>query len=191
MGGGEGKEYEDFLFDEEKNLIETSIEYHFEIFHPVTSNSPRHHDFFLVRISSLTKRKTHCSPLLPPTLPRGFFSRENFFFDEEKNSWLSLNVAMSFSLRQRGNPHEENFLVEGGRNVRVSTLIKKKTLMETSIEHHVEIFSLVTSTPHPTHKEILLVRISSLTKRKTHGNFQGGRNMWISSLTKEKTSLKL
>ena len=25
----------------------------------------------------------------PPTLSRGFFSREDFFFDEEKNSWLS------------------------------------------------------------------------------------------------------
>ena len=41
VGGlGRGMGYEDFLFDEVKNLIETSIEYHFEIFPLVTPVSP-------------------------------------------------------------------------------------------------------------------------------------------------------
>ena len=35
-----GEEYEDFLFDEGKILIETTIEYHFEILYLVTSTSP-------------------------------------------------------------------------------------------------------------------------------------------------------
>ena len=98
--------------------------------------------FFLVRISCLTKRKIHCSPPFP--LPIGFFPREDFLFDEEKNSWLSLKVAMSFSLCQRGNPLEENFLVGGGRNVRVISMI---TL---------------------SHEDYFFMRISSLMKRKTH-----------------------
>ena len=122
--------YEDFLFDEVKNLIETSIEYHFEIFSLMTSISPPPlpRGFFPREVFLFDEEKNSLLSTPPPTLPREFFSRENFFFDEEKNSWLSLKIAMKFSLRQRGNPHEENFLVEGGRNVRVSTLIKKKTL---------------------------------------------------------------
>ena len=62
-GGGRGRGYEDFLFDEVKNLIETSIEYHFGIFSLVTST--------------------------PPPSQRGFVPREDFLFDEEKNSLLS------------------------------------------------------------------------------------------------------
>ena len=74
-GGGRGRGYEDFLFDEVKNLIETSIEYHFGIFSLVTSTSPplSHEDLFLVRISSLTKIKTHCSPPPPPQPPKRIF----------------------------------------------------------------------------------------------------------------------
>ena len=58
--------------------METSIEYYFEIFSLVTSTHPPTRIFtsweiLLVRISSLTKRKTHCSPPPPP-----WHSQEDF-----------------------------------------------------------------------------------------------------------------
>ena len=40
----------------------------------MTSTSPPHEDFFLVRISSLTKRKTHCSQPTPPRHSQEDFS---------------------------------------------------------------------------------------------------------------------
>ena len=58
-----GKEYEDVLFDEGKNLTETLIEYRFEIFSLLTPP--------------------------PSPLPRGLFLHEDFLFDEEKNSLLT------------------------------------------------------------------------------------------------------
>ena len=111
-GGGRGRGYEDFLFDEVKNLIETSIEYHFGIFSLVTSTSP------------------------PPS-QRGFVPREDFLM-------AVLESCDEFSLCQRGNPLEENFLVGGGRNVRVISMI---TL---------------------SHEDYFFMRISYLMKRKTH-----------------------
>ena len=81
-----------------------------------------------LRFYSSSMRKSSYSFHLPPPLPQGNPPREDFLFDEEKNSQQLPRTAMSFSLRQRGNPHKENFLVERGRNVRVSTLIKKKTI---------------------------------------------------------------
>ena len=106
------KEREDFLFDEAKNLIETSIEYHFEIFSLVTSTSPTLPRGFFPREDFLFDEEKN-SLLSAIPLPLGFFPREDFLFDEEKNSLLSLEVAMRFSLRQRGKLHEENFLVWG------------------------------------------------------------------------------
>ena len=69
-GRERGKEYEDFLFDEEKNLIEISIGYHYEIFFLVTSTSP--------------------------SLPRGFFPREDFTFDEEKKLMVLIGSCHEF-----------------------------------------------------------------------------------------------
>ena len=40
-------------------------------------------------------------------LIKGYFPHEDFLFDKEKNSWLSLEVSKSFTLRQRGDHHEE------------------------------------------------------------------------------------
>ena len=40
-------------------------------------------------------------------LIKGFFPHEDFLFDKEKNSWLSLEVSKSFTLRQRGDHREE------------------------------------------------------------------------------------
>ena len=113
----------------------------------------------------------HCqwgNPHDPPP-PTRIFSCEDFLFDEEKNSLLStipppnrifpsrgfplwrreklmavLESCDEFSLCQRGNPLEENFLVGGGRNVRVISMI---TL---------------------SHEDYFFMRISYLMKRKTH-----------------------
>ena len=99
-----------------------------------------------MRISSLTKRKTHCSP--PSPLPQGFFPREDFLFDEEKNSLLSLEVAMRFPLCQRGKLTRKISLWGVGRGKEREDFLfdEAKNLIETSIEYHFEIFSLVTST---------------------------------------------
>ena len=47
---------------------------------------------------------------------------------------MAEDVAISFSLRQRGNTHKKNFLVGGegggGRNMRISSLTKKKTSLK-------------------------------------------------------------
>ena len=141
--------HEDILFDEAKNLIETSIEYHFETFSLVTSTSPTLPRGFFPREDFLFDEEKN-SLLSAIPLPLGFFPREDFLFDEEKNSLLSLEVAMRFSLRQIGNPHEENFLVGGGGGKgkeREDFLFDEaKNLIETSIEYHFEIFTLVTST---------------------------------------------
>ena len=57
---------------------------------------------------------------------------------------------MSFTLRQRGNPHEENIL-EGGaleeKEYEDFHFDEEKKLFETLREYHFEIFYLVTSTP--------------------------------------------
>ena len=132
-----------------------------------SSNSPPQ-EILLVRISSLTKSKTHGNFLGQPVflfvkeefltreksswerggvtreniskrysievsirffslsmwkpshsflLPQGNSPREDFLFDEEKNSWQHSRTAMSFSLRQRRNSHERKILlgVWGGR----------------------------------------------------------------------------
>ena len=139
----------------------------------------------------------------PPPLPQDCFSREDILFDEKKNSWLSFEVAMSFSLRQRGNLHEENILVGWGWREKE----REDFLFDEEKTH--------CSPPSPLQQGFSLVRISSLTKRKTHccswklpwgflfvkeenlrgkfpcGGVGGGRNVRISSLTKQKTSLKL
>ena len=59
-------------------------------------------------------------PLHSFLLPQGNSPREDFLFDEEKNSWQLSRTAMSFSLRQRRNPHERKILlgVGGGRGWR-------------------------------------------------------------------------
>ena len=53
-------------------------------------------------------------PLHSFLLAQGNSPREDFLFDEEKNSWQLPRTAMSFSLRQRGNPHEGKILLGGG-----------------------------------------------------------------------------
>ena len=66
-----------------------------------------------MRFFSLSMRKpSHSFPL-----PQGNSPREDFLFDEEKTSWQLSRTAMSFSLRQRRNPHERKILlrVSGGR----------------------------------------------------------------------------
>ena len=64
-----------------------------------------------MRFFSLSMRKpSHSFPL-----PQGNSPHEDFLFDEEKNSWQHSRTAMSFSLHQRRNSHEETILVgEGG-----------------------------------------------------------------------------
>ena len=61
------------------------------------------------------------NPRVPsPSNPtqQGYSPREDFLFDEEKNSWQLQRTAMSSSFRQRGYPHEKNNLVgeEGGNH---------------------------------------------------------------------------
>ena len=119
---------------------------------------PPHKEILLVRISSLTKSKTLGNFLGQPWV--FLFVKEEFLM-REKSSWErgGWRWAMSFSLRQRGNPHEEIILVGEGYH-RENPYI-----------------------PSPSHKEILLERISSLTKRKTHRNFQG--QPWVFLFVKE------
>ena len=56
---------------------------------------------------SLSMRK----PLHSFLLAQGNSPREDFLFDEEKNSWQHSRTAMSFSLRQRRNSHERKILL--------------------------------------------------------------------------------
>ena len=53
-------------------------------------------------------------PPSTPPLPQGNYPREDFLFDEEKNSQQISRTASSFSLRQRGNPYEGKLLMGGG-----------------------------------------------------------------------------
>ena len=66
------------------------------------------------------------NPRVPsPSNPtqQGYSPREDFLFDEEKNSWQLQRTAMSSSFRQRGYPHEKNNLVgEGGGTMKITSL---------------------------------------------------------------------
>ena len=152
-----------------------------------------------IRVFSLSMRK----PLHSFLLAQGNSPREDFLFDEEKNSWqhsrtamsfslrqrrnpherkILLRVlggrwwrAMSFSLRQRGNPHEEKILVGEGGIWRSQGRISQNNILLKSMRFFTS-SKRKSSYPFPfppPHEEIQPVRISSLAKRKTRGNFRG------------------
>ena len=76
---------------------------------------------------------------------------------------------MSFSLNQRGYPHEEKVLMGERREVESPGRISQNDIL---LKFPLGFFLYQCGNPYiPSsfHKEILLVRISSLTKRKTHG----------------------
>ena len=137
--------------------------------------------------------------LLPPSPQTYFISYEDFFFDKEKNSWLSSEVATSFSLCQRGNPHRLNFLVwaEGrGKGYEDLLFDEVKNLIDFNRILFWDILPCDLHIPPPfSHEDFFLVRISSLTKRKTHcpppppprHSQEAFSLVRISSLTKRKT----
>ena len=80
-----------------------------------------------IRFFSLSMWKPSHSFLLP----QGNSPCEDFLFDEEKNSWQLSRTAMSFSLRQRRNPHERKILLgvwgEGVESNEFFSLSKRKS----------------------------------------------------------------
>ena len=78
---------------------------------------------------------------------------------------------MSFSLNQRGYPHEEKVLMGERREVDSPGRISQNDIL---LKFPLGFFLYQCGNPYiPSflHKEILLVRISSFTKSKTQGNF--------------------
>ena len=142
-------------------------------------------------------------PLHSFLLAQGNSPREDFLFDEEKNSWQHSRTAMSFSLRQRRNSHERKILLgvwgggvesneffssskrkssrgknprgrrggiwrSQGRISQNNILLKSMRFFTSSKRKSSYPFPFP-----PPHEEIQPVRISSLAKRKTRGNFRG------------------
>ena len=165
---------EDFLCDEEKKSL-LFLEVAMRISLRQRGN-PKEENF-LVGVGSgkecedflFDEEKISLLSAIPP--PTRIFPCEDFLCDEEKNSLLFLEVAMRISLRQRGNPKEENFLVGVGSGKECEDFLfdKVNNLIETSIEYHFAIFSLVTSASPLSHEDFSLMRISSWMKRRTHG----------------------
>ena len=126
----------------------------------MTSTSPPHEDFFLVRISSLTKRKTHCSPPPPPR-----HSQEDF----------SLVRISSLTKRKTHGcpkklPRVFLFVKEEILTGLISLWVGEREgiwgfpLWQSKKPN----WNLKRISPPPSHKDFFLVRIFSLAKRKTH-----------------------
>ena len=163
--------------------------------------SPPHEDFFLVRISSLTKRKCDWSPPTPNPTPKRTFLLWGLVLWRWEKLMAVIGICHEFSLCQRGNTHGKNFLVWGrgkGEGIWGFPFWRSKkphwNFNRISFwdilpgDFHLppplpwgfvpcEDFlfekdknSLLSTPSHPPSQEdFSLVRISSLTKRKTHG----------------------